>query len=269
MKRAMTPLVGILQKELKIAFTTPIAYVVYFFFTLLTSLQFYKLLLNYEKLLQRARHFEDEELLALLNFNDAILADVFGTAQPVFVFLIPILTMRALAEEKRHKTMELLMTTPISPWHVVLGKYLAFLTVLLGLCVIVLVYPSVLALFGSNSLVGASVVDWPTTLLGVLGVFLSGAMFGAIGLAFSSITENQIVAALVTFFALFLLWGIAQLGDDVPGWLGDVLVYLSPRPHILGFANGILRLADVVYYLSFAGFFLFFTHRMVEGQRWR
>lgn len=265
----MTPLVGILKKELKVAFTTPIAYVVFFFFTLLTSLLFYNQLLEYEKKLQRARHFEDTELLAQLNFNDVILAYVFVNVQLIFVFLIPILTMRALAEEKRHKTMELLMTSPIAPWHVVAGKYAAFLSVLLCLCGLVMVYPVILTVFGTNSLVGASVVDWPTTLLGVLGIFLMGAMFGAIGFAFSSMTESQVVAALLTLFALLLLWFVARLGQETPGWLGDLLLYASPLSHMVSFVKGVLHVGDVGYYASVGAFFLYLTHRMVEGQRWR
>lgn len=265
----MTALVGILRKELKVAFTTPIAYVVFFFFTLLTSLLFYNQLLEYEKKLQRARHFEDDELLAVLNFNDVILTYVFVNVQLIFVFLIPILTMRMLAEEKRHKTMELLMTTPIRPIHVVVGKYAAFLVVLLCLCALVMVYPIILSIFGTNSLVEASVIDWPTTLLGVFGIFLMGAMFGAIGFAFSSLTESQVVAALLTLFALLLLWFVARLGQETPGWMGEVLLYLSPLSHIVNFAKGVLHLGDVFYYVSIGGFFLYFTHRMVEGQRWR
>lgn len=265
----MTPLLGILKKELKVTFTTPIAYVVFFFFALLTSLLFYNQLLDYERKLQRARHFEDAELLAQLNFNDVILAYVFINVQLIFVFLIPILTMRMIAEEKRQKTMELLMTAPISPWQVVVGKYLSFLVVVLSLCALVVVYPAILHHFGTNSLIGASVIDWPTTWLGILGMFLTGAMFGAIGFAFSSTTENQIVAALLTLFALLLLWFVARLGQETPGWLGGVLLFLSPLSHMVSFVKGILHMGDIFYYVSTCLFFLFFTHRMVEGQRWR
>jgi ABC-2 type transport system permease protein len=265
----MTPFLGILRKELKIAFTTPIAYVVFFFFTLLSSLVFYDQLLEYEKQVQKSRHLEDAELLQLLNFNDIILTHLFVSVQLIFVFLIPILTMRMIAEERRHRTMELLMTTPISPWQVVAGKYLAYLAVLGCMCGLVTVYPVILSIFGTNTLVGVSVIDWPTTLLGILGVFLTGAMFGAVGFAFSSVTESQVVAALLTLFGLLLLWFVARVAEEAPGWLGETLVFISPLSHMASFARGILHLGDVLYYVTVGFFFLFFTHRMVEGQRWR
>lgn len=265
----MTALLGIARKEIKVAFTTPIAYVVSFFFTLMTSLLFYQQLLDYERRLQRARHFEDAELLAQLNFNDVILAYVFLNVQLIFIFLIPMLTMRMFAEERRQRTMELLMTSPISPLQIVAGKYLSFLWVLFCLCVLVTAYPLILTIFGSNSLVGASVLDWNTTLLGIAGIFLMGAMFGAIGFACSSLTENQIVAALLSFFILLLLWFVARLGQETPGDLGAFLLFLSPLGHVVRFIKGILHLGDVLYFLSGTFFFLFLSHRMVEGWRWR
>lgn len=265
----MTPLLGIIKKELKVAFTTPIAYVVFFFFTLLTSLLFYNQLLEYEKKLQRARHFEDTELLALLNFNDVILAPVFLSVQVILAVLVPILTMRMLAEEKRHRTMELLLTTPIRPIDVVLGKYLAYLLIVVCLCALVLIYPAILTVFGSNSLVEASVVDWPTTLLGTLGIFLTGIMFGAVGFCFSSLTESQVLAAVLGIMVLLLMWLLARFGQETAGWVGETMAYISPVSHMGNFVSGVLHLGDVFYYLSVAGFFLFFTHRMVEGQRWR
>ncbi len=265
----MTALVGIFKKELKVAFTTPIAYVVFFAFTLFSSVVFYDQLLKYEQQLQRSRHVEDSELLALLNFNDIILAHLFASAQIVFVFAVPILTMRVIAEEKRHKTMELLMTSPIGPWQVVLGKYFAYLLVLVCLCGILAVYPVILTVFGQNSLIDASVIDWPTTLLGLFGVLLTGAMFGAIGFFFSSVTESQIVSALLSIFTLLILWRVATLAAEAPGWLGGVLLFLTPLSHMTSFVKGVLHLADVLYYVTLSGFFLFLTYRMVEGQRWR
>jgi ABC-2 type transport system permease protein len=265
----VTALRGILHKELKIAFTTPVAYVVFFAFALFSSVVFYDQLLQYEQHLQRSRHMDDAELLSLLNFNDVILTHLFANAQIVFVIAVPVLTMRAIAEEKRHKTMELLMTTSISPWQVVLGKYLAYLGVLACLVLILLIYPAILTVFGSNSLVGASVIDWPTTALGLLGVFLTGAMFGAVGFFFSSITESQVVAALLSVFTLLILWRVSTLAADAPGWAGDAIVFLTPITHMTSFVRGVLSAADVLYYVSGSFFFLYLTHRMVEGQRWR
>ncbi len=264
----MTALVGIIRKELKIAFTTPVAYVVFFMFTLLASLLFRNQLLAFERLVQKSRHIDDPELLGQLNFNDVILNEVFINIQIVFIFLIPILTMRSFAEERKQKTMELLMTTPITPVTVIVGKYLSNLVLLLCLCGILLVYPVILTVYGSTSVVDGSVVDWPTTFLGIFGTLLAGLMFSAAGFAFSSLTENQLVAALLTFFVLLLLWFLGGAAASVQGWAGEVLAYISPLNHIESFAKGILSVPDTIYYGSLAFLFLFFTYRMVEAQRW-
>lgn len=265
----MVALLGIFRKEMRIAFTTPVAYVVFFAFTLFSSVVFYDQLLQYEQQLQRSRHMDDQELLAMLNFNDVILAHLFATAQVVFVFAVPILTMRMIAEEKRQKTIELLLTSPVRPMQLVTGKYLAFLALIAALCLILVVYPVILTLFGQNSLIDTDVLDWPATLLGLLGVFLTGAMFGAIGFFFSSITESQVVAALLTIFTLMLLWRLVGLASDAPGVVGALLLFLSPISHITSFVKGVFHLADILYFVLVAGFFLFLTHRSVEGQRWQ
>ena len=264
----MTALWGLIRKELKVSFTTPVAYVVFFLFSLLVSLMFWGQLREYERMVQKSRHIEDPEFLAQLNFNDIILAEVFVNVQIVFLFLVPILTMRLLAEEKKQRTMELLMTTPITPTTVIAGKFTAVLVLLCCLCAILLVYPIILTIFGTVSLVGATVIDWPTTTLGLFGIFLCGAMFASVGFAFSALTESQVVAALLTFFTLLLMWFLGGASTNVHGWLGDVLGFISPLNHLGNFAKGILSLSDVSYYLSVTVVFLFFTFRMVEAQRW-
>ena len=264
----MTALMGMIRKELKVSFTTPVAYIVFFLFALLVSMLFWGQLREFERMVQKMRHISDPEMLAQLNFNDIILAEVFVNIQVVYIFLIPILTMRMLAEEKKQRTMELLMTTPITPATVLFGKYIAMLVILLCLCMLLMVYPIILTWYGTNSMVQVSVIDWRTTTLGIAGVFLSGMMFSALGFVFSSITENQIVSALLTFFTLLLLWFIGGTSMNIHGWLADVLTFLSPLSHVKNFAKGIFHVGDVAYYLSITGILLFLTHRMVEGQRW-
>lgn len=264
----MTALWGIVRKEVKVAFTTPVAYVVFFLFTLLASLMFWNQLREFERLVQKSRHIEDIEYLNQINFNDIILNEVFINVQIIFIFLIPVLTMRSFAEERKQKTMELLMTTPITPGTVIAGKYLANLVLILCLCALLLVYPIILTLFGTTSLVDQTVIDWPTTLLGLGGILLCGMMFSAVGFAFSSVTENLVVAAVLSIMVLLLLWFIGGASTNVHGWLGDVLAFLSPLNHITNFAKGVLHVGDTLYYLTVATVFLFFTYRMVEGQRW-
>jgi ABC-2 type transport system permease protein len=264
----MIALVGLIKKELKVAFTTPVAYVVFFLFTLLASLMFSNQLREYERMVQKSRHIEDPEVLAQLNFNDVILSEMFVNVQIIFIFLIPILTMRAFAEEKKQRTMELLMTTPITPITVIVGKYIATFIVLVCLAALLFTYPVILTAYGTISLVGESVIDWPTTILGISGVLLCGSMFAAAGFAFSALTENQVVAALLTFFLLLLLWFLGGAANNVHGWLGQVLGFASPLSHINSFARGLFNLGDALYYVSFTAVFLLVTYRMVEGERW-
>jgi ABC-2 type transport system permease protein len=264
----MTALLGIVRKELKVSFTTPVAYVVFFLFTLLVSMLFWGQLREFERMVQKMRHISDPEMLAQLNFNDVVLAEVFVNIQVIFIFLIPILTMKVIAEEKKQKTMELLMTTPISTATVLFGKYIAVIVILLCLCLLLLIYPVILSVYGTNAMVQMSVVDWRTTLMGIIGIFLSGMMFSSLGFVFSSVTENQIVSALLTFFSLLLLWFIGGTSINIHGWLADLLTYLSPLSHVKNFAKGVLDLGDVTYYFSVTGILLFLSHRMVEGQRW-
>lgn len=264
----MTALLGMIRKELKVSFTTPVAYIVFFLFTLLVSMLFWGQLREFERMVQKMQHISDPEMLAQLNFNDVILAEVFVNIQVIFIFLIPILTMRLIAEEKKQRTMELLMTTPITSFTVIAGKYIAVLCILSCLCALLLIYPVILTVYGTNSMVQYSVIDWRTTIMGIGGVFLSGMMFSSLGFAFSSITENQIVSALLTFFTLLLLWFIGGTGMNIHGWLADVLTFLSPLSHVRNFAKGMFHVGDLAYYVSLTGLFLFLTHRMVEGQRW-
>lgn len=263
----MTPFLGIFKKELKVAFTTPVAYVVFFLFALISSAIFWSQLRDYERLVQRSKHIEDAEFLAQLNFNDVILTELFVNVEIIFIFLLPILTMRVFAEERKQKTMELLMTTPITTGTVVFGKYAAMLVVLVCLIALLFVYPIILTMFGESS-INASVVDWNTCLLGMLGVFLCSVTFSAVGFAFSSFTDSQIVAALLTFFLLLLLWFLGGASATVHGVVGDVLGFLSPLNHIQNFAKGVLHIGDVVYYLSMATLFLVVAYRAVEGQKW-
>ena len=264
----MTPFLGVLRKELKITFTTPVAYSVFFLFSVVASALFWLKLTDYEATVQKTQHMDDLELLGQLNFTDLILSPLFANVLFIFVIIVPILTMRTFAEEKRQRTMELLMTTPIEPWQVVLAKYLAMLVTVGCIVGLMLIYPVILHVFGSNSMVGQSVVDWPTTLLGIFGTFLAAAMFAAVGLFFSSTTENQVVAAVVSALVLFLMLMLARAGAELPGWPGDVVTFLAPTSHILTFSRGLFDLQDTLYYVSVAGFFLFFTQRAFESQRW-
>jgi len=264
----MRTLIGIARKELKIYFTTPIAYVVFALFALIASVFFWSFLQRFMLDSQLFLQMQRPELLEHLNFNDRVITPLYvGYVQIIFLFVVPLLTMRLLAEERRTKTMELLLSTPISPWQIVLGKYLAALTMVLAMAAICLVYPVLLELFGRG--VGdAGPLDWPTVWLGLMGLFLMGATCAAVGLFTSSITENQIVAAVIGMMMLLFFWVLRGVGEGMEGALAGLLTYLSLLSHIESYTRGVFSVTDLVYFGSFIVLFLFLSHRMVESLRW-
>jgi len=181
----------------------------------------------------------------------------------VLLLMVPMITMRLFSEEKKLRTEELLLTSPVSVNAMVLGKYLSslvFLSILLGLTGI---YPWILFHYGSPAPEAGSI------LAGYLGLFLLGASFVSVGLFASSLTENQIVAAVVCFVTLLLFFVIGWPAQSVEASFGKVLEYLSLIDHFTAFSKGLVESPHVIYFLSFILFALFLTKRSIESMRWR
>ncbi|MCP4498938.1 MAG: ABC transporter permease subunit [Deltaproteobacteria bacterium] len=264
----MTAFWGITAKELKIAFTTPVAYIVFLMFSVVSGGFFLLYLQGYEISVQRARHFDDKELFAQLNFTDLILNPMFASVLFILLIAIPLLTMRSFAEEHQNKSMELLLTSPIGSAPVILAKFTSLAIIVACITAMLLVYPVTLQYFGQNSIKALGIIDWPSTLLSLFGVFLAGSFCASIGMVISSLTTSQIQAAISTFGVLFLLWTLGGISGQIPGWLGEVLFFLSPPTHFTRFNRGLLDAGDLLYFGGGTCFFLFFTSRVFEGQRW-
>ncbi len=250
---------AIVRKELIIYFTTPIFYITGFFFLLLAGYFFYANVLYYSLFSLQAA--QQPQLAAMLNPTQVIFRYLFGTMAVVFLMMVPIFTMRLLAEEKRSGTAELLLTYPLSDWAVILGKFLAALVVY-GVCLgITLAYALMFAWVGP--------LDWGVVATGYLGLLLLGAACLSLGLFASSLTENQIIAAVAAFALLLLFWLIGwqqELGASGPG---GVFAALSLQEHFDNFTRGLIDTRDLVYFGSFIFFFLFLTKRQLESRRWR
>jgi ABC-2 type transport system permease protein len=190
-----------------------------------------------------------------------VYSPLFHNISIILLLMLPLLTMRLFSEEKKIGTDELLYTSPISVNQIILGKYFASLIVLF----IMLLLTGILSIFtfayGNPELA--------PLLSGYLGLFMMGAAFIAVGIFFSSLTENQIVSAILTFGALLLFWILNWASYAAGGIWKDVLNYLSFFQHFDGLTRGILDTTDVVYYLSFAFFGLFLTHSVIQSRRWR
>lgn len=250
---------AVVRKELIIYFSTPIFYLTGFSFLLLGGYFFYANLLYYSLLSFQGA--QNPQLAAMLNPQQMIFRPLFGTLAIVFLFMVPLVTMRLMAEEKRSGTAELLFTYPLTDGAVILGKFLAALLVYLVLLAITLVYPLALAPLAR--------LDWGAILAGYLGLILLGGACLSLGLFASSLTENQIIAAVLAFALLLLFWLIGWQQELGPGGWGALLASLSLLEHFENLARGVLDTRDVVFYLSFIYFFLFLTQRQLESRRWR
>jgi len=258
---------AIAKKELYLYFTTPIAYVVFFATSFIGAFFFLSLASEFQRRSIQFMSFQAPELLARLNLTDMVAAPLILNMGVILIFVVPFLTMRLLAEERRQRTMELLMTAPIRSSEIVFGKYLAALGVLAVLIGITALFPALLDTYGTGATGGAA-VEWQTVFAALAGLFLCGAAFVAVGLFVSALTESQVVAALITFLVLLLTWVVGWKAADAEGVWKDVLVHLSSVGHLVSFARGVVDLKDLVYFLSIAVLGLFLTHRAVEARRW-
>jgi ABC-2 type transport system permease protein len=258
MKNAFT----IAGKELRSMFVSPIAYVVLTGFMLLGGWFFFNLLARFNFLLQIYTSMRtNPQELERLNLNEMVVAPLLHNLSVVLIILVPVITMRAFAEEKRSGTYELLMTAPLSITDIVLGKFfgvVGFLTVMLGLTAI---YPAILMAYGNPEL--------GVIAAGYLGLFLLAVSFATVGLLTSSFTDNQIVAAVICLVTLLLFYVISWPAETAGATMGAVLKYLSLTEHFGELVKGIIDTQHLVYFASVIVLALFLTHRSVESIRWR
>jgi gliding motility-associated transport system permease protein len=255
----MSGVSAVLRKELTTYFSTPIFYVMGFFFLLVEGFLFFFIYFNY---FQTASFqvAQNPQLATMLDPFQVVFRSFFEDLGFILLLITPILTMRLLAEEKRSGTAELLFTYPIPDWGVILGKFLAAFAVFATFLVFTVVYPVIFAFLTR--------MDWGQVASGYLGVLLLGGATLALGLFVSSLTANQIIAAISAFALLLLFWLIGapqEMGSAGGGLLGA----LSLRDHLPNLAKGVIDTKDLLFYLCFTYLFLFLTKRQLESRRWR
>jgi len=250
---------NIAKKEIKTYFTSPIAYVVIAVFLILVGFFFSSALSWFNS--QAIQMAQNPYYAQQMNINQMVYTPLFHNMSIILLLMLPLLTMRLFSEEKKTGTDELLFTSPVSVGQIILGKYLAALAVLVAMLALTGVLSVFSFAFGNPEL--------PQILNGYLGLLLMGAAFIAAGVFFSSLTENQIVSAILTFGALLLFWILNWAAYSASGMWKDVLNYLSIFQHFDDMTRGILDTKDVVYYASFAFFGLFLTHSFIQSRRWR
>lgn len=260
---------AIAGKEARVFLTTWTSYILFGAFMLITAFFFQRLVAEFQFRALQFMQMQAPNMMDRLNLTDWVMGPLFLNVTVFFLFMLPIMTMRLFAEERRTKTLELLLTSPVRPIEIVLGKYLAALlmmTIMLGLTVL---FPLLLTVYGGASSGSGSPIDWHTLGATYLGMFLLGAAFVSVGLFASSVTDSQIVAVIVSFATLLMFYVIGLASRGQTGVWQGVFDYLSITSHLDAFVRGMVRLTDIVYYLSVAFLGLFLTHRVIEAQRWR
>jgi ABC-2 type transport system permease protein len=256
--------IAIAKKELNIYFATPIAYVMFTLFVLIGSYFFWSLVGRYEQISLMYMRFNSPEMVNRLNFQDAIFGPLFGNLAVILIFLMPLLTMRLIAEEKSSRTIELLYTSPLAPRDIVFGKFLGALCVVTCALLLTLIYPGIVQLIAKDT----AGVEWRTVLLGYLGIWLLGAAYLALGMFFSALTDSQAIAALLGFVLALLTWIIGWAAGQAEGTAREIVSYLAATGHLEAFGRGTLELKDIIYFLTLIILGLFATHRAVEAHRW-
>jgi len=244
----------VFRREFAAYWTSPIAYVVLSMFLILSGFFYFGELSTFVTLSQRPGG-------GGVDVNQQMIRSYLYSVSVIILFLLPLVTMRLVAEDRRQGTLEVLLTTPTREIEFVLGKYLASV----GLLAIMLLGPAVhvglLFAFGNP--------DLAPVLTGFLGLFLTGAVYLALGLFFSTLTQNQVVAATASFSLFLLLWLCAWVGTLVPGTPGEVLRGVSLAAHFDNFGRGVLDSTDLVFYLSWIAAGIYAATQSVLSARWK
>jgi ABC-2 type transport system permease protein len=253
-----TNLLPIYLREVRSLFYSPVAWLVLFAFYLLGGFFWVSPLMQYASysLIMASRGGGGEMKLV-----DYLIAPYFGNLAVTFIFLLPLISMRQLSEEKKSGTIEILFTWPFSDLDIVLGKWLASLTLLAAMLAPVLLNFALIA--------DKTAVPWPVVASGLTGIFLVGACFLAVGLFTSSLTENQVVAAALSFGALLFLFILSWVEGLTTGLARDLVDQLSIIAHMHDLTKGLLNLKDVTYFVLFTLLMLFGTLRVLESKKWR
>jgi ABC-2 type transport system permease protein len=236
----MSTSVTVAKREIKAYFNSPVAYIVVTVFMLLAGYLYWSQLFLEKQ--TELRYY-------------------FSLTPLIFTFIVPAITMRLLAEEKGSGTLEMLITMPVRDWEVVVGKFLAGLTMLGAIVGMTMFYAITLALLGP--------IDKGPVLTGYLGLLLMGGSYVAIGVMASSLTRNQIVAFILAFAISFALFIFGQIVQYAPDWLAPVLAFLSMGNHFESLSRGVVDSRDVIFYLSVMVVSLVIATASLESRKWK
>jgi ABC-2 type transport system permease protein len=253
----MSNILAIAQKELKAYFASPIAYVVIAAFAFVFAWFYVPSIFWFARESQSGPGMGGGPM----NVNQQVIRFLFQNTTVVFLLILPLITMRTYAEEKRTGTMELLLTSPVSDFQILMGKFLGALALYGAMLAVTLIHIGILFIYGSP--------EWRPVVTGYLGLLLLGGAYISVGLFISSLTRNQIIAAVATFTVFLALWVIDWMSSFVGPPYGSILSALSMTQHLDDFTKGVIDTEHLVYYASFITFGLFLTAKSVDSERWR
>jgi len=236
----MSPALVISRREIRTYFNSPVAYIVVTVFTGITGYLFFT---------------------QLFMEKQAELRQLFGFMPFLFMFMVPAITMRLLADEKASGTLELLSTMPVRDWEVVLGKFLAALALVATAIGLTLAFAITVRLLGP--------LDRGPAIGGYIGLLLMGAAFVAIGVMCSAFTRNSIVAFISAFGICFALYLFGKLTQFMPQAIQPVIAFLSIDGHFESIGRGVIDSRDVIYYLSVVTACLLLATTSLESRRWK
>ncbi|MDC0253841.1 hypothetical protein OAK75_03020 [Bacteriovoracales bacterium] len=238
----------LLKKELKDYFFSPLIYILTGLFSGIMGWLFFNYLVGAKN-------------LTMLSLTHSILIPLFGNINFLFLFLIPLLSMKLFSEEKKNQTLDLLFLSNLEHSQIIFSKFLAGLIISLFILSWTLVFPIILGLSGYN--------DWGTVLSSYLGLIFSIISYLWVGLFCSSLTENPIIAAITTFCVLLgMMLMVLTVNATQIEILNIIFQYLSTPFHYEGFVRGSIKNYNLIYLLSFSGFFYFLTHKSLESRNW-
>jgi ABC-2 type transport system permease protein len=245
------------KKESQSYFSSPLAYVLIGLFSLISGIMFFNLLVTYSDGIQSI----PQNMTQTISFVDEVVLRLFANINFLFLVFIPLITMRLFSEEKRQETLEVYWLAPVSDWHVIVAKGLAAFTLILAMLVMTAIFPLIIW--------GIGIHDFSILFSAYLSVILNALAYISLGIFCSSISGNQIIAALLSILGIMFLWMITWGGNLNSNFLvAEIFTYIGITSHFERVLRGVIGTQDMIYYGTFVLFFGFLTAKSLDRRNW-
>ena len=260
----------IAAREIRSLFVSPVAYIVLTLWSVIAGTFFLASLIGFQEQLIQFQQYQMLERIEAMNLNDDLIEPFIGSMWVILLFLLPAITMGLVSTEKANGTEELLLTSPISIWEIVFGKFLAGMGFVSVMSAIVAFFPAILFVYGEPE-VGK-------TLSGLFSLLLVSMTYVAVGVFASSVTRNQLIAFVLTFVLLLILGmmlpfiveiTMAGSGLGRESAIAGIVNWMATGSHVERMLKGLIDTADLVYFIVASGVFLLLSKTVIESSRWR